>query len=407
MLSFDEAQAFFASCVAPVAETERIWLGGAAGRVLAQDIVASFDAPSVDKSAMDGYAIAAADHVDGRTFPIQQVSYAGMAPERLKPGHAIRLFTGSVMPEGADTVIPEEAAQKIEGGVRLCAAPAPGAHVRRKGEDVSAGTLLIPAGAVLTSGHIASLASQGIDALRVYRLVEVSLLITGDELSFEDAVPASHRVNDVNGPMLESMVESLGAMVVSRRQVRDNERDLHDAIIEMSGEADIVLITGGTSGGERDLVEAALVSAGGEVLCHQVNMKPGMPIALGGLRDKAVVCMPGNPAAAFTTFALLVTPMLRRLQGRGQIYPPVRSVQTELPDIGRSQRDEFFRASVSGAWGARGSDTGVDRVSILAQQAPASVSSLGEATGFVRVGPHVGTRAANTLPFYELDRWLN
>lgn len=401
MLSFDEAQAFFASCVEPVAETERIWLGGAAGRVLAQDIVACVDTPSVDKSAMDGYAVAMADYVDGRTFPIQQVCYAGMAPQRLKPGHAIRLFTGSVMPDGADTVIPEEAVQKVEGGVRLCAAPARGAHVRRKGEDVRSGAVLIRAGAVLTSGHIASLASQGIDALRVYRLVEVSLLITGDELSFEDVIPASHCVNDVNGPMLESMVESLGAMVVSRRHVRDDEQDLHEAMLEMSDEADIVLITGGTSGGDRDLVEPALISAGGQLLCHQVNMKPGMPIALGRLRDKAVVCMPGNPATAFTTFALLVTPMLRRLQGRGQIYPPVRSVQTELPDTRRSQRDEFFRASVSGP------GTGFDRVRIHAQQAPASVSSLGEAMGFVRVGPHVGTRATNTLPFYELDRWLH
>ncbi len=400
MLSFDEAQVLFASSIEPVAEKERIWLGGAAGRVVARDVVACADAPSADKSAMDGYAIAMADVAAGRVLPVQQICYAGTAPEALKPGHAIRLFTGSVMPAGADTVIRAEEAEACDGGVRLDARRGRGANVRRQGEDVKVGDVIIASGTVLTAGHIATLASQGIESLWAYRMVEVSLLITGDELSFEDVVAAPHKVHDVNGPMLESMLESLGAIVVNRRHVHDDERELHQAILELAGDSDIVLITGGTSGGERDLVGPALISAGGHLLCHKVNMSPGKPVTLGRVRDKVAVCLPGNPAAAYTTFALLVTPMLRKLQGREAIYPPVRSVRTDLPEPAANDRDQFFRASLSG------SEDGYDRVTIHAQQGSASVSLLGETMGFVRVAPISRRQAPGLLPFYGLDRWL-
>nr|WP_315591755.1 molybdopterin molybdotransferase MoeA [uncultured Cupriavidus sp.] len=401
MLSFDEAQVFFASSIESVAEKERIWLGGAAGRVLARDVVACADAPSADKSAMDGYAIAMADATVGRIFPVQQVCYAGMAPEALEPGHAIRLFTGSVMPAGADTVIRAEEVEVCEGGVRLSTCREQGAHVRRKGEDARVGDVMITSGTVLTAGHIATLASQGIESVSAYRIVEVSLLITGDELSFEDDVSSPHKVRDVNGPMLESMVESLGAIVVNRRHVRDDERELYQTILELAGDSDIVLITGGTSGGERDLVGPALISAGGHLLCHKVGMTPGKPVTLGRVRNKIAVCLPGNPAAAYTTFALLVTPMLRKLQGREAIFPPVRCVRTDLPEPAANDQDQFFRASLSG------SENGCDRVTIHAQQGSASVSLLGDAMGFVRIAPSARSHGKRLLPFYALDRWLS
>ena len=402
MLRFDEAQVLFASSIEPVAETERVWLGGAAGRVLARDVVACADSPSADKSAVDGYALAMEDAAAGSVLPVQQICYAGMAPEALKPGHVIRLFTGSVMPAGADTVICVEDAEVCEAGVWLDAQHRRGANVRRKGEDSKEGDVMITAGTVLTAGHIATLASQGIESVWAFRIVEVSLLITGDELCFADVAAAPHKVRDVNGPMLESMVESIGAIVVNRRHVHDDEHELHQAIIELAGESDIVLITGGTSGGDRDLVEPALISAGGHLLCRKVNMTPGMPITLGQVRNKIAVCLPGNPAAAYTTFTLLVTPMLRRLQGRETIFPPVRSVRTEQAEPpAASGLDQFFRASLAS------SDDGCDRVAIHAQQGSASVSWLGDVMGFVRVAPRNVRQSAGLLPFYALDRWLS
>ncbi|WP_042879745.1 molybdopterin molybdotransferase MoeA [Cupriavidus necator] len=401
MLSFDAAQSLFADSVDPVVDTEPVWLGLASGRVLARDVPARLDVPAADKSAMDGYAIRMADWRRGQSFPVQQVCYAGNCPESLAAGHAIRLFTGSLVPQCADTVIADEHAVLSEDTVSFLRAPVAGRNIRRQGEDAQAGSPLLSAGTLLGPGHIAALASQGVTTIPAVRLVEVALLISGDEVAAHAEPQGRHQVHNINGPMLESLVESLGAIVVKRKYVRDEERAVHQALLELVDDADMVLLTGGASGGVRDLAAPALVSAGGELLFHQVNMKPGKPVSVGRLRAKPVVCLPGNPAAAYTTFALLVTPMLRKLQGRAHIYPAVSQVRVDLGKREKTQRDEFWRATRI----AR--QVGYDRAQVHSQQGAASVSALGDAGGFIRVSPQADIAAYDLLPYYDLRCWLS
>ncbi|MGO4326557.1 gephyrin-like molybdotransferase Glp [Cupriavidus sp. 2TAF22] len=400
MLGFDKAQALFAQSVESVAEVEMAWLSLANGRILARDMQAQCDAPPADKSAMDGYAIRHADYGRRRPLPIQQVCYAGMVPQPLEAGHAIRLYTGSLIPAGADTVVPQEDAAPADGSVTFTRAPAPGQHIRRQAEDVRAGQPLLSAGTLLQPGHIAALASQGVGSVPVFRLAEVAILTTGDEVAANDEPHGAHQVWDVNGPMLEALVQSIGAVVRSRNHVPDDEAAVHEALLELAREADILLVTGGASTGAKDLVNAALVSAGGELLFQKVNMKPGKPISLGRLRGKPVVSLPGNPAAAYTTFALLVTPMLRKLQGRAELCPPVGFVHAQFAAEKTAGRDEFLRAArVAGL-------CGMDRARLSEQQGAASVSALGGASGFVRVSPQTEVRPHDLVPFYDLNRWL-
>ncbi|MCY0854596.1 molybdopterin molybdotransferase MoeA [Cupriavidus sp. D39] len=403
MLSFDEAQAVFAMCAEPVPETETVWLGLLTGRVLARDLAAVIDTPAADRSAMDGYAVRSEDCRGDACLPLQQVVYAGMRAQPLLPGHAIRIYTGGVIPPGADAVVALEDALETYRGVTCARAPVAGQHIRRKGEDARRADLLLSAGTLLQAGHIAALASQGLAQVPVCRLVEVAILTSGDEVAAHDEPRDVYQVHDVNGPMLESLVQEMGAVVCCHRHVQDDERALHDMLRELASDADLVLVAGGASVGQRDLAVAALASAGGELLCRGVNMKPGKPVTVGRLRGKPVVCLPGNPAAAYATFALLVTPLLRRLQGRAELFPPVSLVRAALAGARTQSCDAFWRVGeVSNPGGREGI------VQVNAQQGAASVSALGQASGFVRVGPQSAGQLHNVpLPYYDLHRWLS
>ncbi len=403
MLNFDEAQAVFAMCAEPVRQTETVWLGLLTGRVLAGDVAAVMDTPAADRSAMDGYAVRCEDCREGACLPLQQVVYAGTQPQPLLPGQAIRIYTGGVIPPGADAVVALEDAEETYRGVVRARVPIAGQHIRRKGEDARRGDLLLSAGTLLHAGHIAALASQGLTEATVCRLVEVAILTSGDEVAAHDEPRDVYQVHDVNGPMLESLVQSMGAVVSCHRHVQDDERALHDMLRELAADADLVLVTGGASVGQRDLVAAALASAGGELLCRGVNMKPGKPVTVGRLRGKPIVCLPGNPAAAYATFALLVTPLLRRLQGRAELFPPVGRVRAALAGTRPRRGDAFWRVGEIGNLGGRESF-----VQVNAQQGAASVSALGQASGFVRVEPQCAGQLQNVpLPYYDLHRWLS
>lgn len=403
MVSFDEAQPIFATAAEPVRETEIVWLGLLAGRVLAQDLAAVADTPAADRSAMDGYAVRCEDCTAEASLPVQQVVYAGTRPQALRPGHAIRIYTGAVIPQGADAVVAQEDAVEGYGGVTCHRPPLAGQHIRRQGEDARRGDLLFPAGTLIEAGHIAALASQGLVQVPVWRLVEVAILTSGDEIAVHDEPRDVYQVHDVNGPVLEALVQSMGAVVRCHRHVRDDERALHNTLRELAGHADLVLVTGGASVGQRDLVAAALASAGGELLCRGVDMRPGKPVTVGRLRGKPVVCLPGNPAAAYTTFALLVTPLLRRLQGRTRLFPPVSRVRATLSGARVPPCDAFWRVGEVGWPGGKES-----LVRVTTQQGAAAVSALGQASGLVRVGPHhAGPLHHVSLPYYDFHRWLS
>lgn len=316
MLDFDQAQTLLANAAAPLQRTEHVDLTQASGRVLATHLDATVDIPPADNSAMDGYALRLADWNPQARLPIQQRCYAGDVPEPLKPGHAIRLFTGSVIPAGADVVVMQEDTTETDNHVQISREPRLGQHIRRRGEDTMAGAALLPAGTLLQAAHVALLASQGMATIPVYGQLRVGILTTGDELVLPGQPRATEQIYNSNGPMLAAMVRGMGALPVHVLHARDTEADLLDAFKTLLADCDLVLSVGGVSVGERDLVKPALAALGGELSLWKVRMKPGKPVALAQIEGKPVVSLPGNPVSAYAVFATLVTPLMRRMQGR-------------------------------------------------------------------------------------------
>ncbi|MGE4452542.1 molybdopterin molybdotransferase MoeA [Castellaniella sp.] len=401
MLDFDAAQARLAARGRAPAGHETIPLDALAGRVLAEDIVAILDLPPADNSAMDGYVLRAADAAaPGATLPIQQRCFAGQAPEPLLPGQAIRLFTGSVIPAGADTVVMQEDCREDDGRVAILAPPLPGRHIRRRGEDMRAGQTVLVRGTRLAAGHLAVLAAQGYDRAPVFPRLKVGILTTGDELVPPGQPLPPAAIHNSNAPMLASLCGGLGTAAPVLRHARDDAQATRRALAELNEACDLVLSVGGASVGEKDLVKPAIEALGGTLDLWRVRMKPGKPVALAELNGRPVVCLPGNPVSAFAVFTLLVSPLIRGLQGRRDALPPVRRgiLDTARPVGG--DRDDFLR--IQAAQGA----TGLPRLTPHTQQSSGALSSLAWAHGLARIPAGARLESGAEVDWMALSDWL-
>ncbi|MGB3431145.1 gephyrin-like molybdotransferase Glp [Achromobacter sp.] len=400
MLDFDQAQTLLANAAGPLQRSEEVSLAVAAGRVLAADLTATVDIPPADNSAMDGYALRVADWGAGVRLPIQQRCYAGEMPEPLKPGHAIRLFTGSLIPEGADTVVMQEDTTEADGQVEISRSPKPGQHIRRRGEDTMAGAPLLAAGTVLEAAHIALLASQGLAHVRVVGQLRVGILTTGDELVLPGQPRAAEQIYNSNGPMLAALARGMGALPVHVLHARDTEADLHAAFKTLLADCDLVVSVGGVSVGERDLVKPALAALGGELALWKVRMKPGKPVALAQIDGKPVVGLPGNPVSAYAVFTLLVTPLMRRMQGRETLFPPTSQLPLRTEHPRQDSREEFLRVQ------RRLADDGSAELVPYGHQGSGVISSLPWATGLARLPADVQVQDKDRVAYYDLRHWL-
>ncbi|CAM5218839.1 Molybdopterin molybdenumtransferase OS=Castellaniella defragrans OX=75697 GN=HNR28_000683 PE=3 SV=1 [Castellaniella defragrans] len=297
MLDFDTAQARLAERATPPSLTETLPLHRLNGRVLATDVAAALDLPPADNSAMDGYAVRAADVGPGVTLPIQQRCFAGQAPEPLRAGQAIRLFTGSLIPAGADAVIMQEDCQEADRQVTFSRAVPAGQFIRLRGEDMARGQVVLRRGTVLGAAHIAVLAAQGIAQAPVFAPLRVGILTTGDELVAPGSPLPPAAIYDSNAPMLASLCLQLGTAEPLMRHVRDDATAIEAALQDLNGRCDLVLSVGGASVGEKDLVKPTLEALGGTLDLWRVRMKPGKPVALAELRGRPLVCLPGNPVS--------------------------------------------------------------------------------------------------------------
>jgi len=351
MLSFDEALARLLAAARPVSATRSLPTLAAAGRVLAEAQSATLDVPPLDNSAMDGYALRAADVTStGICLPVSQRIPAGSVGTALQPGSAARIFTGAPIPAGADAVVMQELCAHGEHGVTINHLPQPGEHVRRAGSDITAGDCILAAGQRLRPQDTALAASVGIAQLPVFRRVRVAVFFTGDELRMPGEPLPPGAIYNSNRFLLTALLERLGCEVRDLGQVPDNLDATRAALRQAAQNNDLIVTSGGVSVGEADYVKPA-VEAEGRLDMWKIAIKPGKPLAFGTVDaaegEVPFIGLPGNPVSSFVTFLLLVRPFVLRLQGVRETAPLAYTLRADFDWERPDARREFLRARLN------------------------------------------------------------
>ena len=349
LLSLAEAQAQIVAAHDVKAGIEAVPLHAAIGRILAHDAVAPLDLPHADNSAVDGYALGFDDLAPDRptTLPVHGRAAAGATPAGPLPrGRALRIFTGAVMPKGADTVIMQEDCRIEPGRVTVPPGIRRGANRRRAGEDIARGTLALPAGRRLMPPDIGLLAALGFVNVNVRTPLRVALFSTGDEIAAPPAKLRPGQVYDANKPMLAALLHRLGAGILDGGILPDTQAATQDALRSAAIRADLVITSGGVSTGEENHVRAA-IEAVGTLEFWQVALKPGRPVALGVLEGTPLLGLPGNPVAAFVTFTAIARPLLDRLAGAVHVPPPRFLVRSSFAYRKKAGRREYVRVQLA------------------------------------------------------------
>lgn len=372
----DEALADLLAKAAVLPDIETVTTFDADGRVLAQACVSALQVPPNDNSSMDGYAVRCADvAAAGVELPVSQRIAAGTAGAPLRPGTAARIFTGAPVPEGADAILMQEDCEALaaaavtgdvdgDGGlgdwgrVRVNAVPRLSQWVRRAGEDITRGAVVLQAGTRLSPAELGLAASIGLHQLQVSRRPRVALFSTGDELVMPGEVPPEQMrpgaIYNSNRFFLRAMLLRLGCEVTDFGIVPDRRDATIDALRQASSAHDLILTSGGVSVGEEDHIKPAVETLGTLDL-WQIAMKPGKPFAYGQIphADGAAHFMglPGNPVSSFLTFALLVRPFVLRLQGVVNVAPQPVAVRADFNWPKADKRREFLRVRHNAAGG--------------------------------------------------------
>ncbi|MDQ0315560.1 molybdopterin molybdotransferase MoeA [Amorphus orientalis] len=330
---------------------ETVSLADAGGRVLAADLAATRSQPPFPASAMDGYAVRADDaRVAGARLRVAGVSAAGRRyPGTLAPGEAVRIFTGAPVPEGAETILIQENAERIDEETVEVAVPVePGRHIRAAGLDFEEGQPLLTAGTRLGVRHIALAAAMNHPELPVARRPRVALIATGDELVPPGAVPGPDQIVASNTPALAAMIAAAGGEPLDLGIVPDAREATADALARARASgADVIVTLGGASVGEHDLVKQAFGDVGMELGFWKIAMRPGKPLIFGRLSDLRVLGLPGNPVSSLVCALLFLTPLLRALQGDtdpGPWFEPA-VLASDMPANG--DREDYVRARVA------------------------------------------------------------
>jgi molybdopterin molybdotransferase len=350
-ISFDEAAAIVDAVAAERRlPSERLAIARSHGRILAQEVVAPIAQPPFDNSAMDGYALRHADLAQDRdtTLHLAGEQFAGRALDlRVEPGTCIRITTGAPLPEGADTVVVREVVRVDGGRIIVPAGLAPGANIRRAGEDVRIGDHVFAPGLVLTPARVATTASLGIDQLAVSTRPTVAVFTTGDELIPPGMPLAPGQIHDSNRELLLGLLRADGLEPTAWPVLPDDPARIASVLRDAASSFDVVITCGAVSAGEKDHIPAML-DAHGRVHFWKVRMKPGMPVLFGTLDRAVFLGLPGNPVSVFATCAMLGRRLLDALQGRTE---PRRQWRARLttPIVKPHARREFVRGRLDPA----------------------------------------------------------
>ena len=391
LLPVADAERLIGEGVTPVSGSEKVPLREAVGRVVAADIVAPLHLPPFDNSAVDGYAVRPED-LDGererRLVVIDRVAAGHAGTRQLKPGEAVRIFTGAPMPPGADTVFMQEDCRLDGDHVVVPPGLQRGANRRLAGEDICAGAVALRAGRRLSAADVALAAALGLTALDVRRRVRVALFSTGDEIAEPGLPLAGAALYDSNRYLLHELIRRFGGAVTDLGILRDEPKALARAITAAADSHDLVLTSGGVSTGEADYVRGVIESMG-RIVFWRVAIKPGRPVAMGVIAGSksgegaAFVGLPGNPVAVFVTFVRVVRPLLLRLAGalpEPLVALPARAAFSYKK---RKGRREYVRVTLR-----RAADGAIEAVK-YPQDGAGVLTSLTETDGLAELGEEV------------------
>ncbi len=390
----DKARALIRTFLTPVSAIERLHIRSALGRVLASDIVSPIAVPGHDNSAMDGYAVRAADLDQAREtrMRVAGTAFAGKPYQGgLPQGQCVRIMTGAVMPAGTDTVVMQEVVRREGDFALIPAGQRAGQNSRQAGEDIRPGQVVLVRGQPVNAAESGLVASLGINEVDVFRRLRVAFFSTGDELKSIGTPLGLGEIYDSNRYTLHGMLTRLGCDILDLGVVEDSPEKLEQALRDASASADVVITSGGVSVGEADYIKALLDKLG-EVLFWKIAMKPGRPLAYGKIGNAHFFGLPGNPVSVMVTFYQFVREALLILQGCTRLpVLPLLKVPLTTPVRKAPGRTEFQRGVLSvdssGQWSVR----------VTGDQGSGILSSMAQANCFIILPTDQGSVAAGSL----------
>jgi len=382
---------------APPAAVELTPVHRTLGRVLARDYNVPADVPPADNSAVDGYALRAEDFQPGKPLLISARIPAGQAPGALVAGTAARIFTGSEIPSGADTVVMQERTNVDADGVLIDGDVKLDQNIRRRGQDLAAGDLALAQGTLIRPQEMGLLASMGIAEVEVFKKLKVAILTTGDELVDPGTPLEAGQIYNTNRYTLLGLLDQAGCEVVLCESLADTREGTRTTLQRAAKAADLVITSGGVSVGEEDHVRAVLEESG-QLSLWRLAIKPGKPLAFGDIAGTPVLGLPGNPASVLVTFLMVGMPYIRQRQGRLHIHPLGQQVVAGFSVASASVRREFVRARLE-------QDRGNTVIKAFPNQSSGVLSSACWADGLAVVPEHSILSPGDIItyfPFSEL-----
>jgi len=380
-ISLDEARAIIDRSIVPMTRIERVPIDRASGRVLAETAIAGADVPPFARAAMDGYAVRAADTSGAnRSTPrtlrcIEKVFTGQLAVQAVGPGQCIEIATGAPMPAGADAVVIVEDTDSDADAIHVFAQAAPAQNIGRQGADIQKGQSVLEPGTTLNASRVGALAALGLTDVAVFAKPRVAILSTGNEIVEPGQPLAPGQIYDINRFTLAAVVAEHGGIPVPYRIASDTIEDLSRSVDDCL-EQDVLVFSGGSSVGERDLI-LDVITAKGEMLFHGIAVKPGKPTAFGRIADKLIFGMPGYPSSCLTNAHILLAPALRRIARLPDQIVRTRTLPLAARVVSAPGRHQFYTVRIEKG------------LAVPAFKASGDITSMSRADGYIEIAADV------------------